>query len=105
LSHTAGVPHWLEAPGLDPAEPVNIGERVAVIQRTPLRTAPGAVWHGYGMFTGTFGGHATYYHPGDNPGYLSFAGWIPDQSASIVILANDESVGMVDLLRQLLPML
>jgi CubicO group peptidase (beta-lactamase class C family) len=22
--------------------------------------------YGYGMFTGTFGGHATYYHPGDN---------------------------------------
>jgi hypothetical protein len=20
--------------------------------------------YGYGMFTGTFGGHATYYHPG-----------------------------------------
>jgi hypothetical protein len=59
--------------------------------------------YGYGMFTGTFGGHATYYHPGDNPGYLSFAGWIPDRSASIVVLVNDASVGMVDLLRQLLP--
>lgn len=225
LSHTAGVPHWLEAPDLDPAEPMAIGERLAVIQRTPLRTAPGAAWHysslgfllagriverasgqpyaefvterilaplgltattvggrpaalaarghrdgrpvtpfdldtmpgtgdiwstaadvtrftaalhagelitdgslramltphapvedddpgeprmittgyGYGMFTGTFGGHATYYHPGDNPGYLSFAGWIPDRSASVVILANDESVAIVDLLRQLLP--
>ena len=40
------------------------------------------------MFTGTFAGHAAYYHPGDNPGYLSFAGWIPDRSASVVILAN-----------------
>jgi hypothetical protein len=44
------------------------------------------------MFTGTFAGHAAYYHPGDNPGYLSFAGWIPDRSASVVILANDASV-------------
>jgi CubicO group peptidase (beta-lactamase class C family) len=153
LSHTAGVPHWLEAPDLDPAEPMGIDERLAVIRRTPLRTAPGAgdIWstaadvtrftaalhagelitdgslramltphapvddddpgeprmittgYGYGMFTGTFGGHATYYHPGDNPGYLSFAGWIPDRSASVVILANDESVAIVDLLRQLLP--
>jgi CubicO group peptidase (beta-lactamase class C family) len=222
LSHTAGVPHWLEAPGLDPAQPMNIGERLAVIQRTPLRTAPGQAWHysspgfllvgrivelasgqpyaqfvterilaplgvtatavggrpddlaarghqdgqpvapfdldtmpgtgdlwstaadltrftialhtgeliadgslramltphaplddddgdltttgyGYGMFTGTFAGHAAYYHPGDNPGYLSFAGWIPDRSASVVILANDASVEMVDLLRRLLP--
>jgi hypothetical protein len=40
---------------------------------------------------------------GDNPGYLSFAGWIPDRSASVVILANDASVEMVDLLRRLLP--
>jgi CubicO group peptidase (beta-lactamase class C family) len=45
LSHTAGVPHWLEAPGLDPAEPMRIGERLEVIQATPLRTEPGAQWH------------------------------------------------------------
>jgi len=44
---------------------------------------PRMVTSGYGrdMFTGTLGGHATFYHPGDNPGYLSFAGWIPDRSA------------------------
>jgi hypothetical protein len=59
--------------------------------------------YGHGMFTGTFAGHAAYYHPGDNPGYLSFAGWIPDRSASVVILANDASVEMVDQLRRLLP--
>jgi CubicO group peptidase (beta-lactamase class C family) len=225
LSHTAGVPHWREAPDLDPAEPMIIAERLAVIQRTPLRTAPGTAWHysspgflligrivelasgqpyaefiteriigplgltattvggrpdalaarghqdgepvtpfdldtmpgtgdlwstaadvtrftaalhagqlitdrslramctphapvddddpgeprmittgyGYGMFTGIFGGHETFYHPGDNPGFLSFAGWIPDRSASLVILANDASVRIVDLLRHLLP--
>ena len=45
LSHTAGLPHWLEAPGLDPAEPMRIGERLEVIQATPLRTEPGAQWH------------------------------------------------------------
>ena len=45
LSHTAGVPHWLEAPGLDPAEPMRISERLEVIQATPLRTEPGAQWH------------------------------------------------------------
>jgi hypothetical protein len=59
--------------------------------------------YGYGMFTGHFGGHSAYYHPGDNPGYLSFSGWIPDRAASIVILANDESVSVPGLLRQLLP--
>jgi hypothetical protein len=41
--------------------------------------------------------------PATTPGYLSFAGWIPDRSASVVILANDVSVEMVDLLRRLLP--
>ena len=45
LSHTAGVPHWLEAPGLDPAEPMRISDRMEVIQATPLRTEPGAHWH------------------------------------------------------------
>jgi CubicO group peptidase (beta-lactamase class C family) len=45
LSHTAGIPHWLEAPGLDPAEPMRISERLKIIQATPLRTEPGAQWH------------------------------------------------------------
>ena len=45
LSHTAGIPHWLEAPGLDPAEPMTISERLEIIQATPLRTDPGAQWH------------------------------------------------------------
>ena len=45
LSHTAGVPHWLEAPGLDPAEPTRISDRLEIIQATPLRTEPGAQWH------------------------------------------------------------
>ena len=45
LSQTAGVPHWLDAPGLDPAEPMEIGERLEIIQATPLRTEPGTQWH------------------------------------------------------------
>ncbi len=45
LSHTAGLAHWLEAPGLDPAEPMSIGERLEIIQATPLRTGPGEQWH------------------------------------------------------------
>ena len=55
------------------------------------------------MFTGTSAGHAVFYHPGDNPGYLSFSGWVPDRAAGLVILANDESGRILDLLRQLLP--
>ena len=224
LSHTAGIPHWLEAPGLDPAEPMSISQRLEIIQATPLRTEPGAQWHysspgfllagfiverasgqpyreflaerilsplqlthttvggapdaaargykdgqpvapfdldampgtgdiwstagdltrftaalhcgeliapsslramctahapldddeegeprlittgyGYGMFTGIFAGRAAYYHPGDNPGYQSFACWIPDRAASIVILVNDEAASITGLLRRLLP--
>ena len=222
LSHTAGVPHWLEAPGLDPAVPTPAAERLTAIQAAPLRTTPGQAWHysslgfvlvgliverasgqpyarflteriltplgltettvggpppepaargyrdgepvtpfdlaamtgtgdiwstapdlarftaalhtkglitneslhamltphapiedddetlittgyGYGMFTGTFAGQPAYYHPGDNPGYRSFAGWLPDRAASIVILANDQGIDTMDLLRELLP--
>jgi CubicO group peptidase (beta-lactamase class C family) len=235
LSHTAGVPHWLEAPGLDPAVPTPPAERLQAIQAAPLRTAPGQAWHysspgfvlvgliveqasgqpyarflterilapldltatsvgttvggppaqpavgapppepaargyrdgepvtpfdlaamtgtgdiwstapdltrftaalhtkslltneslhamltphatlddddetlittgyGYGMFTGIFAGQPAYYHPGDNPGYRSFAGWFPEQAASIVVLANDEGIDAIDLLRELLP--
>jgi CubicO group peptidase (beta-lactamase class C family) len=33
----------------------------------------------------------------------TFACWIPDRAASIVILANDEAVSITDLVRQLLP--
>ena len=225
LSHTAGIPHWLEALGLDPAEPMKISERLEIIQATPLRSGPGARWHysspgfvlagliverasgqpyreflterilsplklaqttvggapgaaargyhdgqpvtpwdldampgtgdiwstagdltrftaalhrgeviaasslramctphaplddddegeprlattgyGYGMYTGNFAGHAAYYHPGDNPGYQSFACWIPDRAASIVILVNDEAASLTGLLRQLVPL-
>jgi len=48
--------------------------------------------YGYGMFTGSFGGHPVCFHYGDNPGYRSLAAWIPDQAASIVILLDDESI-------------
>jgi CubicO group peptidase (beta-lactamase class C family) len=223
LSHTAGVPHWMEAPGLDPTEPASIDARLDAVMAAPLRTEPG--WHysspafllvgliverasgqpyreflnerilsplkltsttmgpapdgaargyddgepvpswdltampgtgdiwsttgdltrfvtalhagelvtasslramctahaplddddedgeprmittgyGYGTYTGTFAGHAAFYHTGDNPGYLSFAGWIPDLAASVVVLLNDESANVTGLVRQLLP--
>jgi CubicO group peptidase (beta-lactamase class C family) len=45
LCHTAGVPHWLEAPGLDPAEAMSIDQRLETILATPLRSEPGAQWH------------------------------------------------------------
>jgi len=59
--------------------------------------------YGYGYFIGRIGGHAAYFHPGDNPGYQSFNAWLPGPAASIVILANDETANLENLLKQLLP--
>jgi len=66
--------------------------------RPPLITTG----YGYGMFTGIFAGQPAFYHPGDNPGFQSFAAWIPDLAASIVLLANDESVSIEPLVTELL---
>jgi hypothetical protein len=55
-----------------------------------------------GMFTGDFGGHAAHYHPGDNPGHRSFAAWIPDLAASVVMLVNDEDTDIDNLIGQLI---
>lgn len=45
LTHTAGVRHWGDAPGFDASQPVDLAERVALIQRAPLLTDPGTRWH------------------------------------------------------------
>jgi CubicO group peptidase (beta-lactamase class C family) len=225
LSHTSGLGHWSDVPGLDPSQSLSSAEQLALIQRAPLRSEPGVTWrysspgfllaghiaaqasgqpypdfvaarilsplgltctsvggvpsggpvargylagrpvpswdldtmggtgaiwstagdltrftaalhggalvspgslaamrtphaplpadeagdpqfsargYGYGMFTGDFGGHAAYYHPGDNPGYRSFVAWIPDLAASVVMLVNDEDVNIDNLIGQLI---
>ena len=45
LTHTAGVRHWGDAPGFQPSEPMDLAERIALIQRAPLLTDPGTRWH------------------------------------------------------------
>jgi CubicO group peptidase (beta-lactamase class C family) len=45
LTHTAGVRHWGDAPGFDASQPMDPGERVALIQQAPLLTDPGTSWH------------------------------------------------------------
>jgi CubicO group peptidase (beta-lactamase class C family) len=45
LTHTAGVRHWGDAPGFDASQPVDLAERIALIQRAPLLTDPGTRWH------------------------------------------------------------
>ena len=44
LTHTAGVRHWDDAPGFDPSQPMDLAERVALIQQAPLLTEPGTRW-------------------------------------------------------------
>jgi CubicO group peptidase (beta-lactamase class C family) len=45
LTHTAGVRHWGNAPGFDASQPMDLAERVALIQQAPLLTDPGTRWH------------------------------------------------------------
>jgi CubicO group peptidase (beta-lactamase class C family) len=59
--------------------------------------------YGYGYFLGTVCGHRARFHPGDNPGYQSFLGYLPDLRATIAILCNDEETDLDDLLRELAP--
>lgn len=46
--------------------------------------------YGYGTTLGTIAGYRAYFHSGDNPGYRSFHGWLPDQRVSVTVLSNDE---------------
>ena len=45
LTHTAGVRHWGDAPGFDASQPMDLAERLALIQQAPLLTGPGTNWH------------------------------------------------------------
>ncbi len=44
LTHTAGVRHWGDASGFDPSRPMDLAERLALIQQAPLLGEPGASW-------------------------------------------------------------
>jgi CubicO group peptidase (beta-lactamase class C family) len=58
--------------------------------------------YGYGVFIGTIAGHTAYFHPGDNPGYVSFNAWLPDPDIIITVLSNDETTNIDQLVRHLL---
>ncbi len=58
--------------------------------------------YGYGLYVGTVGGHRAYFHPGDLPGFVSFAAWLPEHRASVVLLTDDEHVDVHVVTRQLL---
>jgi CubicO group peptidase (beta-lactamase class C family) len=59
--------------------------------------------YGYGLFIARIAGQPGYFHPGDNPGYVSLAAWLPGPAVCVVILANDENVDVEAVARQLVP--
>jgi CubicO group peptidase (beta-lactamase class C family) len=44
LSHTSGLGHWEDVPGLDPSVAMDRHERLALIYRAPQLSEPGAAW-------------------------------------------------------------
>lgn len=57
--------------------------------------------YGYGHFVGTFDGRPAALHTGDNPGFKSLVGWLPD-GVTIIALSNDDSVQWESVLAQVL---
>ena len=45
LTHTSGLVHWKDLPELDLTRRLDAREEIAVFQRTPLHSAPGAAWY------------------------------------------------------------
>lgn len=70
----------------------------------PDRTPDGRLevtGYGYGHYVGVFDGRPAALHTGDNPGYKSLLGWLPD-GFGIVGLSNDDSVQWEDVLARVL---
>ena len=59
--------------------------------------------YGYGYSLGTVCGYRARFHLGDNPGYQSFLGYLPDLRTTVVVLCNDEETDLDRLLRDLAP--
>jgi CubicO group peptidase (beta-lactamase class C family) len=57
--------------------------------------------YGYGHWLGTFDGRPAYLHTGDNPGYKSILGWLPD-GVTIVGLSNEDTIEWEDVLTTVL---
>lgn len=61
-----------------------------------------AGYYGYGLYVGTVGPHRAYFHPGDLPGFVTFAAWLPEHRASVVLLTDDDQVDVHAVTRRLL---
>ncbi|MFI5491456.1 serine hydrolase domain-containing protein [Actinoplanes sp. NPDC051859] len=61
--------------------------------------------YGYGWYVGTYAGEPWFHHSGHNAGYITFAASLPESDRRLVLLTNNEAMGMPDifaLLRSLL---
>jgi CubicO group peptidase (beta-lactamase class C family) len=59
--------------------------------------------YGYGWYIGSAaGGRRLFYHPGDNPGYLAFNAWSPDDDVRLIMLSNEETIPAESLLHDLI---
>jgi D-alanyl-D-alanine carboxypeptidase len=71
----------------------------AMYQRMTTPVPPAAGFsgdpYGYGLFVGDLRGRQILYHDGGIPGFAAYASWQPEESLSVVILANhnNPSVG------------
>jgi CubicO group peptidase (beta-lactamase class C family) len=59
--------------------------------------------YGYGWYIGSAaGGRRFFYHPGDNPGYLAYNAWFPDDDVRLVMLSNEETIPVESLVHDLI---
>ena len=52
--------------------------------------------YGYGWFLGMLNGEPIFQHSGDNAGYKAFVACLPGPDRRIVVLTNNETIGMPD---------
>jgi CubicO group peptidase (beta-lactamase class C family) len=96
--------HGLDAGALVSRDSLALMRTRHVALREPERSPDGRLevsGYGYGHYIGTLDGRPAALHTGDNPGYKSLLGWLPD-GVSIVALFNDDSIQWEDVLSHVL---
>jgi CubicO group peptidase (beta-lactamase class C family) len=58
--------------------------------------------YAYGAFRGSIDGRSALIMPGDNPGFLSLACWLPDERIAAAAIVNDEGADIEGLLLSVL---
>jgi Beta-lactamase len=53
--------------------------------------------HAYGRFLGRLADHQGWFHPGDNPGFQSLLGHLPESQTTVAVLSNADDVSVSEL--------